>query len=203
MPKTEKWPFRQDSALASLTHQFPWVPSTLKTYHAQKECPFYANNCQIVSKIELKYEPHWDTLGGRQGSKVGPNLCQGSVQHEKWWPPFQSPMTSEVRSDLIRSPIFGGAQQLLFYEFFWFNPPFAHNSYSSVLAIKWVPLLGTPIKKLSPYDRPHWTRGAHAKIWEESVQWCGLVSGYTQIQTNTHNNWCGWYFCSKKLVSSW
>ena len=83
-------------------------------------------------------------------------------------------MQPEVRSDLIRSPILGGPQQLLFYATFSLESSFYPKKPFLILGIKWVPLLGTPIKKLPPHACPHWKRGDHAnfgKDWSNGDCW--------------------------------
>ncbi len=66
------------------------------------------------------------------------------------WPRFRPQMASEVRSDLIRSPILGGPKQLLFYATFWLE---------AILTLFWPFFtfghkMGTPFghahKKLTP-----------------------------------------------------
>ena len=89
--------------------------------------------------------PHW-----KRGAHANFGTDWSKGKHEKWRPWFHPHAASEVRSDLIRSPILGGPVQLLLYATFLFEAILTLFGHFSLLDIKWAPLLGTPIKSLTP-----------------------------------------------------
>ena len=69
--------------------------------------------------------------------------CKFRLPHEMWQPGFWPQMASDVRSDLILSPIFKG-DNLYLLKKNYLRPPPEQNAHSLVLGIKWA-LLWAPL----------------------------------------------------------
>ena len=67
-----------------------------------------------------------------------------------WQPRFQPHAALEVRSDLIRSPILGGPQQLLFYATFQLEASFCPKKPFFIFGHKMGTHFGHPHKKFDP-----------------------------------------------------